>query len=73
MLNLFKGIFYNYVDFFYSIGYFGEYITFLNIILNNLDLTILLNFLKATLLVKKNMECHPDTHNLHFFQCFMLI
>jgi membrane-associated phospholipid phosphatase len=29
MLNLFKGIFYNYVDFFYSIGYFGEYITFL--------------------------------------------
>jgi membrane-associated phospholipid phosphatase len=29
MLNLIKGIFSNYIDFFYSIGYFGEYITFL--------------------------------------------
>ena len=28
MLNLIKGIFSNYIDFFYSIGYFGEYITF---------------------------------------------
>jgi len=29
MLNSIKGIFSNYIDFFYSIGYFGEYITFL--------------------------------------------
>jgi membrane-associated phospholipid phosphatase len=28
-MNIFKGIFSNYIDFFYSIGYFGEYITFL--------------------------------------------
>jgi membrane-associated phospholipid phosphatase len=28
-MNILYGIFSNYVDFFYSIGYFGEYITFL--------------------------------------------
>jgi membrane-associated phospholipid phosphatase len=29
MSNLLSGIFYNYIDFIYAIGYFGEYITFL--------------------------------------------